>query len=793
MEAQERVQSVEAALTNRLAILQFASSFYAGSEEVERREFHTFSSPILKNNRDIEFIGWLPEVPENSRADFEKKMQKDDIAEFRVHGIDNRGVERPSTPRAKYYPFLFVEPQNKFHALLGLDSQADEPMRKAIERVISTRCPTIVQCDLPDADGKITRFLCLLAYAEAQTPPPDSQLFRRLHRGVVLSAIRLRTLVEDAIRPMPLVGVNMYFYEKDARENASLLLARPSRLEKNPLPVFDLPPEKAEGMDTFAQLTVADRSWIVYSRPIDSYLRDKQGWEPFMATIAGLLATAILVGFLHLLIGRTERVEYLVEHRTEALRISEERFRCLVDGASDAFFLIDTDGRFFDVNLYACESLGYTREELLKMRVEDVQLQPLRWENGQPYWKFPEASQPMTYEGVHRRKDGGTFPVEVRLSFLQFLGRYWCLALSRDITERKRSEAALRASEERFRRLANVAGDALFLHDTQGKILEVNRRACERTGFSREEFQQMKITDIDVNPYKINGDEFPWSLPESSYPLTYEGMHRQKDGELFPVEVRLSVMDAEDHRICLALVRDVTERKRAEAALKAEDRMLRQLLDLLENDRKLIAYEIHDGLAQQLTGLLMQLQAMQIAKERKTPAEALENFPQIFDAAEKSIVEVRRLIGGLRPPVLDETGIVAAIDYLVEEKRKSETAAIEFKHDVSFRHLAGPLESAIYRIVQESLTNACRYSKSERIEIELRQTEDSLLLKIQDWGEGFDPQKIEGPHYGIGGIRQRARLLGGSAEIVSAPGEGTTVIVRLPLVEQAFDEDGPMD
>jgi PAS domain S-box-containing protein len=395
----------------------------------------------------------------------------------------------------------------------------------------------------------------------------------------------------------------------------------------------------------------------------------------------------------------------------------------------------------------------------------------------------------MTYEGLHRRKNGETFPVEVRLSFLEYLGKYWCLALARDITERKRSDAALRFSEERFRRLADVAGDALFLHDAQGKIIDVNRRACERLGFSRTELLEMNILDIDAKPYKINGESLPWNLPDSEYPLTFEGMHRQKDGDLFPVEVRLSVLQTADQRLLLGLVRDITERKQAEAAMKAEERLLRQLLDLLENDRKLVAFEIHDGLAQQLTGLLMQLQVMEAARERHAPAEVLDNLPKILDLAEKSVVEVRRLIGGLRPPILDESGMVAAIEFLVGEMRNTEPATIEFKHDDDIRDLAGPLESAIFRIVQESLTNACRYSQSKKIEIELKQSENTLHLRIQDWGVGFDPQKIGGPHYGLSGIRQRARLMGGSAEIVSAPGEGTTVTVQLPLVERSIEDD----
>jgi signal transduction histidine kinase len=98
------------------------------------------------------------------------------------------------------------------------------------------------------------------------------------------------------------------------------------------------------------------------------------------------------------------------------------------------------------------------------------------------------------------------------------------------------------------------------------------------------------------------------------------------------------------------------------------------------------------------------------------------------------------------------------------------------------------LESAIFRIAQESLTNACRYSQSKKIEIELKQSDSSVQLRVQDWGAGFDPQHIRGQHFGLRGIRERARLLGGSAEIFSAPNAGTTVTVQLPLVERSIEE-----
>jgi PAS domain S-box-containing protein len=661
--AHNRVQAIEAALADRFSTLKFMSSFYAGSEEVERHEFRAFMEPILSENADIEFVAWLPKVDEIQRSEFENQMRADGFDEARIREFDSAGKLREAGRRNEYHPVMFVEPQKTNHPWIGFDPAADESARTAIERVTATKSPTIATCKWPHADSVPERRLCLFEYAHSTPPNRDEgSIGRRLDTGVLISAIRLRTLVEKVISPMPVVGVNMYFYEESAPEKTSLLLARPSRTAKHPLSILEHPPEKTAGAECGFRMFVADRTWLVYCVPDEFYFENNARWMSWTAILIGLILTAITSGFSYLLIGRTEQVEFLADQRTEALRASEERFRRLVDGAGDAFFLFDNKGKFYDVNRCACESLGYAREELLGMTVEDVQMKPLRRDDGEPYWKSSALGQPTTYEGVHRRKNGDIFPVEIRFTYLRYAGKEWCLALARDITERKQ----------------------------------------------------------------------------------------------------------------------------AELALQAEQRLLRQLLDLQENDRKLVAYEIHDGLAQLLTGLVMHLQTMQALREQGN-AETSEMLSKALELSRQCMMEARHLIGGLRPPILDESGVVAAIEFMIEDKQRSEKAKIEFYHEVQFYHLAAPLESAIYRIVQECLTNACRYSQSEKIEIELKQNDGMLVLRIQDWGIGFDPQHVKGQHFGLRGIRERARLLSGKAEIISAPNEGTTIIVHLPLIESSLE------
>jgi len=237
------------------------------------------------------------------------------------------------------------------------------------------------------------------------------------------------------------------------------------------------------------------------------------------------------------------------------------------------------------------------------------------------------------------------------------------------------------------------------------------------------------------------------------------------------------------------LQRQIAECERAEQTVQKEQRLLRHLLDLQERDRKLIAYEIHDGLAQQLAGAQMAFQSLRHWQDRD-PDEVQHQVNQALGLLDQSLTEVRRLIGGLRPPILDELGIVAAIDYLVHEVQSREGVQAEFAHKTGFKRLAAPLEAVIFRIVQESLTNACRHSQTDKIRVKLVEHDDGVRVEVRDWGVGFDPEQVEQNRFGLQGIRERARLFGGRATIDAAPGRGTRIAVELPLLEEAPGDVG---
>jgi signal transduction histidine kinase len=237
------------------------------------------------------------------------------------------------------------------------------------------------------------------------------------------------------------------------------------------------------------------------------------------------------------------------------------------------------------------------------------------------------------------------------------------------------------------------------------------------------------------------------------------------------------------------LVENITAQKEAEQAVERERESLRQMLDLLERDRELVAFEIHDGFSQQLTGALLNLEAAQQAQGR-SPEQAEKSFGVGLWLLRESIAESRRLVRGLRPPVLDEFGIVPAIEHLIDDHHTAGGGRVEFVAPESIDRVAQPIENALFRIVQETLNNARKYSRSDRICVELAQENNWMRVEVRDWGIGFDPEAIGAERFGLRGIRERARLLGGTAEIDAKPGKGTRISVKLPLVRRVATASG---
>ncbi len=267
----------------------------------------------------------------------------------------------------------------------------------------------------------------------------------------------------------------------------------------------------------------------------------------------------------------------ITEHKlAEArLRDSETRFRTFVDHAADAFFLHDDTGIILDVNRQACESLGYSREELIGNSASSFDAGLER-----PFIDRLEqqldAGERIAFETRHRRKDGSVFPVEVRSRPFWLGERRFSVSLARDITERKRTQEALTL----FRTLIDHTKDAIEVIDLEtDRFHDANEQAYLSLGYTREEFLNLTIPEVDPLVTTRSMFNILEELRRSGS-LTYESQHRCKDGLVFPVEINATYIRL-DRDYVLTVVRDITERKRAEKALRESEERLRQIASSL--------------------------------------------------------------------------------------------------------------------------------------------------------------------------------------------------------------------
>ncbi|WP_347244751.1 PAS domain-containing protein [Thermogutta sp.] len=213
---------------------------------------------------------------------------------------------------------------------------------------------------------------------------------------------------------------------------------------------------------------------------------------------------------------------------------------------------------------------------------------------------------------------------------------------------------------------------------------------------------------------------------------------------------------------------------------RTEKRLLNEVWELQERQNEAIAYEIHDGFIQQATGALMSLETYRHLRST-APQEAESFLDRAMHLIRNAIAEARRLIRGLRPDLLEEGGLIPALQSFFQEIRARHNVEIEFHNQTQFIQLAAPVETHIFRIIQEAVLNAVRHSGSSRVAVSLRQQNSTLEIEVRDWGTGFDVERIPAGHFGLHSIRDRAKLLGGWAEITSQRQRGTTVRVTVPL------------
>jgi PAS domain S-box-containing protein len=367
--------------------------------------------------------------------------------------------------------------------------------------------------------------------------------------------------------------------------------------------------------------------------------------------------------------------------------------------------------------------------------------------------------------------------------------------ICRDVTDELQADEALRASEAKFRGLLEQAPDAILILDQSGRIVLVNAQAETVFGYPREELQGKPI-EMLVPLCLSDNHSFPGDDSDSA-PRTrptgpgLERSGRRRDGSEFPVEVSLSPLQTEAGILISSSIRDVTERKQAELELRQTEeglRLAQEKLRALASDlvlegeeiRRSIARELHDVCAQRLAAIGLRFSAL--ARTIPPGSRALRREVRaIGREIETLLEEFRQIARGLHPSVLQELGLLAALDAECAAFSRTYNIDVQFSHDPKQAPLPADVSLSLYRIVQESLQNVAQHAGARQVRVELNGTDAAVHLKIRDDGCGFVPEQVKDKKgLGLISMDERARAVGGSFSIRSLPREGAEVAVMVP-------------
>jgi two-component system sensor histidine kinase UhpB len=345
----------------------------------------------------------------------------------------------------------------------------------------------------------------------------------------------------------------------------------------------------------------------------------------------------------------------------------------------------------------------------------------------------------------------------------------------------------LKESEERYKALFDRSLSYIYLHDFSGQFIDANDAALKALGYRRKEILPLNfasLLDKSQQPKAKQSLEEIIRTGHQKKPDEYK--LRRKDGHYIWVETEGSLIykDGKPYAI-QGIGRDITERKEAEETLKESREQLRSLAahlqSIREEERMVMAREIHDELGQALTAIKMDLSWLnkRIPDEQNSIFKKTESMSELIDS---TIQTVQRISAQLRPGLLDDIGLLAAIEWQADEFQKRTGISCELSVNSQDITLDSERSTAIFRIFQETLTNITRHANATKVRVSLVKKNMQLKLKIKDNGKGISEEKISDPKsLGLVGIQERVFFLGGDIEIKGTQGKGTTLTVSIPL------------
>ncbi len=482
--------------------------------------------------------------------------------------------------------------------------------------------------------------------------------------------------------------------------------------------------------------------------------------------------------------GDIQSIQHDISERLKArqeLENSERHYRALVENSMLGILLRRPSGEIIFCNQALCNMCGYSRNELMKMKISAL-VEP---EDSHSIERVQNlgVNETASFQSRLRHKGGRIIYVDVNAHRLDTLN---IQVVINDVSERVKAEQLF--AEERnfvFQAIETLPG-IFYVFNAKGHFLRWNRQMEQITGYTAEDMQRINSSDIlpperRVNHWKIVAEILQGNGVEGETELYC------KDGRRIPYFFVARGFTWRGQECVVGMGVDMTERNRAEQlAMKYLNEMQQlsaRILDAQEDERRGLARELHDELGQGLTATLLSLKNLEEKVGTQTLVAQVKHASGIITDLTQ---QVRALSLSLRPSVLDDLGLVAAIRWYIRERVETAGLKVILNIDRNIPRMAAMRETACFRVLQGVLTNVLRHAKAKSVQVTLHQADGKLVLDIEDDGRGFDVDAarqaaVDGKSLGLLGIEERVRLVGGTFEIISKPGKGAHAHIEMPM------------
>jgi len=484
----------------------------------------------------------------------------------------------------------------------------------------------------------------------------------------------------------------------------------------------------------------------------------------------------------------------------ESLKRSEENFRHSLDDSPMGVRIVTEAGETIYANRAILDIYGYDSMEELKTIPVEKRYTPESHADflGRREKRQQGIDAPSEYTINIIRKDGEVRNLLVLRSEILWDCERQFQVLYSDITERKQAEKTLKESEERYRSLVDNAHEAIYVAQ-DGMIKFINRAGVEIAEQSEQELISRPFIElIHPDDRAMAGERYLKRLKGEVLKSRYIFRIITKNDNIKWLEVGSALINFEGRPATLNVVTDITDRKQVEEELRISRSQLRALATRLqqirEEERLMVAREIHDEMGGGLTGLKMDLSWL---LRKMGDADPCEERVALMDKIHTSnalidqmIKVVRRISADLRPSVLDDLGLIAALSWQAQEFTSRTEIQCEFVTHIDYINLEDETATGVFRVFQEALTNVMRHSQATKVAVVLREDErslfgdESLVLEIRDNGRGITEEEILNPEsLGLLGMKERVLAFGGELSIRGEPGGGTVLVLKIPRIQ----------